>query len=162
MKHTFWIIILFLFQQTGYAQDPFFTHFYGNESTYNPALTGYRGALSVIAKHKAQWPGLGEAHFRTSNLLYEESLPCSIFDWGLSAKSDREGEGLFKTMDFGFMESVWWVFKSLWDKKLVYKSTKVMPFSTALGTVLSNFEAGQNYQTVPLYYNTIFHLLIEL
>ena len=84
------------------AQDPFFAHFYGNESTYNPALTGYRGALSLIAKHKSQWPGLGENSFRTTNLLYEESLPCSIFDWGLSFRSDREGDGLFKTMDLGF------------------------------------------------------------
>ncbi len=54
----------------------------------------------------------------------------------------------YKTMDITFMESVWWVFKQLWDKDLVYKGTKVMPFSTALGTVLSNFEAGQNYQDV--------------
>ena len=46
------------------------------------------------------------------------------------------------------MESVLWVFGQLWEKDLVYKGTKVVPFSTALGTVLSNFEAGQNYQDV--------------
>ncbi|MCB9092151.1 MAG: isoleucine--tRNA ligase [Halobacteriovoraceae bacterium] len=57
-------------------------------------------------------------------------------------------ERQYRTMDTDFMESVWWVFKSLWDKDLIYQSTKVMPFSTALGTVLSNFEAGSNYQTV--------------
>ena len=51
----------------------------------------------------------------------------------------------YKTMDPDFMESVWWVFKSLWDKKLIYKGTKVMPVSTALGTALSNFEANANY-----------------
>ncbi|OFZ14839.1 MAG: isoleucine--tRNA ligase [Bdellovibrionales bacterium GWA2_49_15] len=54
----------------------------------------------------------------------------------------------YKTMDITFMESVWWVFKELWDKNLVYQGTKVVPFSTALGTVLSNFEAGLNYQDV--------------
>ncbi|MFI5391707.1 MAG: class I tRNA ligase family protein, partial [Bacteriovoracales bacterium] len=54
----------------------------------------------------------------------------------------------YKTMDTSFMESVWWVFKQLWDKNLIYKGTKVMPFSTALGTPLSNFEASSNYQTV--------------
>ncbi len=54
----------------------------------------------------------------------------------------------YKTMDLNFMESVWWVFKELWDKQLVYQSTKVMPFSTALGTVLSNFEAGSDYRNV--------------
>jgi len=54
----------------------------------------------------------------------------------------------YKTMDVTFMESVWWVFKQLWEKNLVYQGTRVVPFSTALGTVLSNFEAGQNYQDV--------------
>ncbi|MDH4467441.1 MAG: isoleucine--tRNA ligase [Bacteriovoracaceae bacterium] len=57
-------------------------------------------------------------------------------------------ENDYKTMDTPFMESVWWVFKQLWTKGLVYQSTKVMPFSTALGTPLSNFEAGSNYQQV--------------
>ena len=52
----------------------------------------------------------------------------------------------YKTMDLDFMESVWWVFKTLWDKGLIYNGTKVVPFSTALGTVLSNFEASSNYQ----------------
>jgi isoleucyl-tRNA synthetase len=57
-------------------------------------------------------------------------------------------DNCYKTMDPEFMESVWWVFKQLWDKDLVYQGTKVMPFSTALGTPLSNFEAGSNYQDV--------------
>jgi len=54
----------------------------------------------------------------------------------------------YKTMDPDFMESVWWVIKQLWEKDLVYQGVKVVPFSTALGTVLSNFEAGSNYQDV--------------
>jgi len=54
----------------------------------------------------------------------------------------------YKTMDPSFMESVWWVMKQLWEKDLVYQGVKVVPFSTALGTVLSNFEAGSNYQDV--------------
>jgi isoleucyl-tRNA synthetase len=57
-------------------------------------------------------------------------------------------ENDYKTMDLSFMESVWWVFKQLWDKELVYKGNKVVPFSSSLGTVLSNFEAGLNYQDV--------------
>jgi isoleucyl-tRNA synthetase len=40
------------------------------------------------------------------------------------------------------------VFKQLWEKNLIYKGTKVVPFSSALGTALSNFEAGQNYKDV--------------
>ncbi|KAF2943465.1 hypothetical protein DAI22_02g065500 [Oryza sativa Japonica Group] len=55
----------------------------------------------------------------------------------------------YKTMDIKFMESVWWVFAQLWDKDLVYKSFKVMPYSTGMKTPLSNFEAGQHRQFVP-------------
>ncbi|MCE2527845.1 MAG: isoleucine--tRNA ligase [Actinomycetia bacterium] len=46
----------------------------------------------------------------------------------------------YKTMDPGFMESVWWVFKQLWDKGLVYQDFKVLPYSWACATPLSNFE----------------------
>ena len=57
-------------------------------------------------------------------------------------------ENDYKTMDVSFMESVWWVFKQLFNKGLVYQGYKVMPYSTACGTPLSNFEAGQNYKDV--------------
>jgi len=54
----------------------------------------------------------------------------------------------YKTMDTSFMESVWWVVKQLWEKDLIYNGTKVVPFSTGMGTVLSNFEAGLDYRDV--------------
>jgi len=54
----------------------------------------------------------------------------------------------YKTMDPTFMESVWWVFQQLFEKKLVYQGYKVMPYSTACSTPLSNFEAGLNYKDV--------------
>lgn len=46
------------------------------------------------------------------------------------------------------MESIWWVFKELFNKGLVYQGVKVMPYSTACSTPLSNFESGQNYKDV--------------
>lgn len=46
----------------------------------------------------------------------------------------------YKTMDKNFMESVLWAFKSLYDKGLVYESMRVMPYSWACQTPLSNFE----------------------
>ncbi|HWA77952.1 MAG TPA: isoleucine--tRNA ligase [Polyangiaceae bacterium] len=54
----------------------------------------------------------------------------------------------YKTMDPNFMESVWWVFKSLWDKGRIYKSYRIMPYSWKLATPLSNFEANSNYKEV--------------
>ena len=38
------------------------------------------------------------------------------------------------------------MFKTIFDKGLVYKSFRVMPYSTACNTPLSNFEAGLNYK----------------
>jgi isoleucyl-tRNA synthetase len=57
-------------------------------------------------------------------------------------------ENDYKTMNISFMESVWWVFKQIFDKGLVYQGFKVMPYSTACSTPLSNFEASQNYKDV--------------
>ncbi|KAF4125952.1 isoleucyl-tRNA synthetase [Geosmithia morbida] len=54
----------------------------------------------------------------------------------------------YKTMDPTFMESEWWAFKQLHEKGQVYQGHRVMPYSTALTTALSNFEANQNYQDV--------------
>ena len=54
----------------------------------------------------------------------------------------------YKTMDPGFMESVWWVFKQLWNQGRVYRSHRIMPYSWKLSTPLSNFEAGSNYKDV--------------
>ena len=55
-------------------------------------------------------------------------------------------ENDYKTMDVEFMESVWWVFSQLYEKDLVYSGVKVVPYSTACTTPLSNFEANQNYK----------------
>lgn len=46
----------------------------------------------------------------------------------------------YKTMDTNFMESVLWAFKSLYEKGYVYESMRVMPYSWACETPLSNFE----------------------
>ena len=57
-------------------------------------------------------------------------------------------ENDYKTMDIDFMESVWWVFKELWEKDLIYQDYKVLPYSWAASTPLSNFEANMDYRDV--------------
>jgi len=51
-------------------------------------------------------------------------------------------ENDYKTMDLEFMETVWWVFSRLWEKQLVYKDFKVLPYSWGATTPLSNFEVN--------------------
>ncbi|MEZ5176235.1 MAG: isoleucine--tRNA ligase [Acidimicrobiia bacterium] len=57
-------------------------------------------------------------------------------------------DNAYKTMDFEFMESVWWVFGQLWEKDLVYRDFKVLPYSYGAATPLSNFEANLDYRDV--------------
>ena len=52
----------------------------------------------------------------------------------------------YKTMDTSFMESVWWVFRQLWDKGMVFRDFKVVPYSWGAATPLSNFEANLDYR----------------
>lgn len=52
----------------------------------------------------------------------------------------------YKTMDKNFMESVWWVYKSLYDKWLIYEWHRVVPYCPRCTTPLSNFEVNQWYK----------------
>lgn len=52
----------------------------------------------------------------------------------------------YRTMDLSYMESVWQVFKKLYEKGLIYEGKKVVPYSPRIGTPLSNFEAGLNFR----------------
>ncbi len=49
----------------------------------------------------------------------------------------------YTTMDRNYTESVWWVFKKLFEQGLVYKAWKVAPYCPRCGTPLSNFEMNQ-------------------
>ncbi|MDD3098240.1 MAG: isoleucine--tRNA ligase [Candidatus Pacebacteria bacterium] len=55
-------------------------------------------------------------------------------------------EHSYKTMDFKYMESIWWVFKQLWDKGLIYEGYKSMHICPRCGTTLSNFEVSLGYK----------------
>jgi isoleucyl-tRNA synthetase len=57
-------------------------------------------------------------------------------------------ENDYRTLDLTFMESVWWVFKQLWDQGRIYRSVKVLPYSWGATTPLANFEANLDYRDV--------------
>ena len=47
-----------------------------------------------------------------------------------------------------FIESEWWALKKIWDKKLLYKGFKIVPYCPRCGTPLSSQEVAQGYKTV--------------
>jgi len=52
------------------------------------------------------------------------------------------------TLKNEYIESVWWSLKQAWEKKLLYKGHKVVPYCPRCGTALSAHEVAQGYQTV--------------
>ncbi|MFH1233283.1 MAG: isoleucine--tRNA ligase [Patescibacteria group bacterium] len=57
-------------------------------------------------------------------------------------------ENAYKTMDLNFMESVWWVFKQLWDKGLIYEGYRSMAICPHCETTLSQQEIAEGYKMV--------------
>lgn len=55
-------------------------------------------------------------------------------------------ENAYKTMDKEYSESIMWAFKTLYEKGLLYEDFRILPYSWAAETPLSNFEVNQAYQ----------------
>ncbi len=54
----------------------------------------------------------------------------------------------YVTYDNNFIESEWWALKQIWDKKLLYKGFKIVPYCPRCGTPLSSHEVAQGYKDV--------------
>jgi len=54
----------------------------------------------------------------------------------------------YVTFSNEYIESVWWILKQFWDKGLLYRGYKVVPYSPSSGTPLSSHEVAQGYKTI--------------
>jgi len=57
-------------------------------------------------------------------------------------------DNAYKTMDLAYMESIWWVFKQLWDKGLIYEGYRSMHICPRCETTLSQSEVAEGYQDI--------------
>jgi len=57
-------------------------------------------------------------------------------------------DNAYKTMDLNYMESVWWTFKQLWDKGLIYKDYRSMYICPRCETTLSQSEVTEGYKDI--------------
>ncbi len=57
-------------------------------------------------------------------------------------------EAPYVTYDDDFIESEWWALKTIWDKGLLYKGFKIVPYCPRCGTPLSSHEVAQGYKAV--------------
>ena len=67
--------------------------------------------------------------------------------------SDRVGywvdmEHPYVTYDNNYIESVWWSLRQIWDKDLIYKGHKIVPYCPRCGTSLSSHEVAQGYKDI--------------
>lgn len=102
--------------------------------------------LGITSKEDVYAMGIDKynAECRSIVMRYADDWRRTIKRLGRWIDMDND----YKTLYPEFMESVWWAFKELFNKGSVYRGLRVMPYSTACTTPLSNFEAQQNYKEV--------------
>jgi len=103
-----------------------------------PAEMGAEKELGISGRAAIQNFGIDKfnEHCRTSVMKYTHDWEYYVSRQGrwVDFKND------YKTMDTNFMESCVWAFSELYKKGLVYESMRVMPYSWAAETPVSNFE----------------------
>jgi len=99
-------------------------------------------------KRKKDIEKMGVAVFnelcRSKVLSYVESWKSVIKKLGRWV----DMENCYNTMDLNYMESVWWVFKELWKKELIYESYRSMHICPRCETTLSQTEVSEGYKDV--------------
>lgn len=99
---------------------------------------GFTGKQDIVAY------GIDKFNEACRNIVFRhkgefEALYHRIGRWDDPTKS-------YATLDDSYMESVWWVFKSLYDKEFVYQGFKSIAYCPRCATPLSNFEVNDGYR----------------
>ena len=102
--------------------------------------------LGFTGRGKQAIEEYGVAEF---NAKCKESVFRYVKEW--KALSERIGfwidmDDPYVTLTTGYIESVWWILKQIWDKGLLYKGFKVVPYCPRCGTPLSDHEVAQGYR----------------
>lgn len=99
-------------------------------------------------EHKSEIEAYGVAEF---NKKCRDSVFRNITDWEKLTERTAYWVNLdeaYVTFTNDYIESVWWILKQLWEKDLLYRGYKVVPYSTHAGTVLSSHEVALGYKDV--------------
>jgi len=97
-------------------------------------------SLKISGKSQIEAFGVGKFNeeCRSIVLRYTAEWKKTITRLGRWVDFDND----YKTMEPSYMETIWWVFKRLWEKGLIYEGFYILPYSPALATPLSNFEVN--------------------
>ena len=102
--------------------------------------------LGIDGKEQIESYGLEPfiAHCKESVWKYKEMWEDFSGTVGFWADMDNP----YVTYTNDFIESEWWALKRIWDKGLLYKGFKIVPYCPRCGTPLSSHEVAQGYKTV--------------
>ncbi len=102
--------------------------------------------LGINSKHEIEEFGIDKFNekCKDSVLKYTSEWRQTITRMGRWVDFDHD----YKTMNPDYMESIWWVAKSLWDKGLIYEGKYILPYCPRCSTVLSTHELAQGYKDV--------------
>ena len=100
--------------------------------------------LGINSKHEIEEYGVANFNekCRASVLKYTSEWRKTITRMGRWVDFDND----YKTMNPDFMETIWWVAKSLWNKGLIYEGKYILPYCPRCATVLSTHELAQGYK----------------
>ena len=139
--------------------------------TIKDMIPRYRTMKGYMVPRKAGW----DTHGLPVELEVEKLLGLDgkeqIEEYGLAPFIDKCKESVWKykgmwedfsrtvgfwadmdnpyvTYDDNFIESEWWALKTIWDKGLLYKDFKIVPYCPRCGTPLSSHEVAQGYKAV--------------
>lgn len=103
-------------------------------------------ALEISGKAEIEKLGVSVFNEKCRDIVlrYTEEWRRTVTRMGRWVDFDND----YKTMDPQYMESIWWVFRRLWDQNLIYEGRKILPYCPRCATPLSNFETNQGYAEV--------------
>ncbi len=102
--------------------------------------------LGINSKHEIEAYGIDKFNdkCKASVLKYTSEWRKTITRMGRWVDFDND----YKTMNPEFMETIWWVAKTLWEKGLIYEGQYILPYCPRCSTVLSTHEIAQGYKDV--------------
>ena len=101
---------------------------------------GFKGKADIEAFGVEKFNEAARSHIMKDDAEWRVIIPRT----GRWADMDLD----YKTMDTPYTESVWWAFKKLYNKGLVYEGFKALQYCPHCGTTLSNFEVAQGYKDI--------------
>ena len=102
--------------------------------------------LGIDGKEQIEEYGIAEF-----NQLCRESVLAYLKDW--DRLTERIGfwidlDDAYYTLTNDYIESVWWLLRQIWDKGLLYRGFKVVPYCPRCGTAISSHEVAQGYRDI--------------